>query len=216
MTLRATPGLALATVLAAAAVTTAAQNSSEPVRAIPLNVPFLSPVDEWPSESRMHATFVDRFRAAVGLGRARMITGNMRIHDRMTLKTWMPRDEGASEGVTVRYRLNSLELIGIARHPKPVAVAIEKHGDGFASASQRQLSTFEQRAIARLRAAGSDVVAQTDGPTRLVVGAVRAEAGCTRCHAGFNVGELLGAFSYRLQVEGRIGIEGATDPGNQP
>lgn len=46
---------------------------------------------------------------------------------------------------------------------------------------------------------GKKIVSDTDTASLLVVGAIRAEASCLRCHGGYGVGDLLGAFRYVLQ-----------------
>ena len=153
-------------------------------------------VERWSSDLDMHRQFLERFRSAVGLGRSRMVSPSLRVHDDMLLSLSVP-SEDASLPETIRYRLKSLELIGIARHATPVAFVIGSHTDRSGMGYTRPLSRFEQRALARLRFA-NDAVGQTTSNGRDVVGAIRATGECTSCHTASKAEDLLGAFSYRL------------------
>lgn len=150
----------------------------------------------WPSDLDMHRQFLERFKSAVGLGRSRMVSPSLQVHDDMLLSLTVP-SEDASPPETIRYRLKSLELIGIARHAAPVAFVIGSHTDRSGVEHTRPLSRFEQRALARLRSA-NDIVGETTRSGRDVVGAIRATSECTSCHSTSQTGHLLGAFSYGL------------------
>jgi hypothetical protein len=192
--------IAAGAVAALTTVTLAAQTLN-PTSTVPLRL--LTDRDNealWVSEAMMHGQFIERFRTAVGLGRARMGSASLRIGPRMQLRISMPQDEGSSRRVELTHSLNTLELIGIARHSPPVAFVIESHQNPSVEKT-RPLTSFEERALRVLRD-GQEVAAATEGNTRLVVGAIRAEEGvCISCHAGVKPGELLGAFSYRLTRE---------------
>lgn len=151
----------------------------------------------WSSDLEMHRQFLERFKSAVGLGRARMVSPGLRVHDDMLLSLTVP-SEDASPPETMRYRLKSLELVGIAKHATPVAFVIDSHTDRSGVEHTRPLSRFEQRALARLRSAG-EVIGETTRSGRDVVGAIRATGECISCHATSTAGDLLGAFSYRLE-----------------
>jgi hypothetical protein len=157
----------------------------------------------WSSDPDMHRQFLERFRSAVGLGRARMVSPNLRVHDDMLLSLTVP-SEDASPPETIRYRLKSLELIGIAKHAMPVAFVIGSHIDRSGAEHTRPLSRVEERALARLRS-GNEVVGETTRNGREVVGAIRAAGECVSCHASSAAGDLLGAFSYRLERTGAGG-----------
>jgi hypothetical protein len=152
----------------------------------------------WSSDVAMHRQFVERFGSAVGLGRARMVSPSLRVHDDMRLTLTVPDDEG-SPPATLRYQLKTLELIGIARHANPVAFVIGTHTDRSGAEHTRPLNAFERRALVRLRS-GNEVAAETTKAGRHVVGAIRATGECTSCHGTSKVGENLGAFSYRLAL----------------
>lgn len=151
----------------------------------------------WPSDLAMHEQFLERFRSAVGLGRARMVSPSLHVHDDMLLSLTVP-SEDASPPETIRYQLESLELIGIARHAAPVAFVIGSHTDRSRVERTRPLGRFEQRALVSLRSADDDVVGRTTNTGRDVVGAIRATSECISCHSTAKEGDLLGAFSYRL------------------
>ena len=125
----------------------------------------------------MHRQFLERFKSAVGLGRARMVSPSLRVHDDMLLSLSVP-SEDASPPETIRYRLKSLELIGIAKHATPVAFVIGSHTDRSGVGHTRPLSRFEQQALARLRSA-NEAVGETTSSGRDVVGAIRATGECT-------------------------------------
>lgn len=150
----------------------------------------------WSSDAAMHRQFVERFHSAVGLGRTRMVSPSLRVHDDMLLTLTAP-DDGGAPATTLRYRLERLELVGIARHAPPVAFVIDSHTDRSRVERTRPLSGFEQRALVSLSSAG-DVVAETTSTGKNVLGAIRATAECTSCHATSKAGDILGAFSYRL------------------
>lgn len=153
---------------------------------------------EWKSDGDMHQLFVDRFRAAVGLGRARMFSSSLQVSPGMQLTLRVPNDEDtAAAPIDLRYALTTLELIGIARHEPPVAFVIDTHTDRSRAGRTRGLTGFEQRALAVLRS-GDNTTAQTTKDGRRVAGAIRATNECLGCHATFKGGELLGAFSYQL------------------
>src|SRR5262249_16703920 len=94
------------------------------------------------------------------------------------------------------YTINSLELIGIAKHNAPVAFPTIRHAPAI-STPARPLTDFEPKALAQLRT-GVDTTTAVDQSTRQVVGAIRAQNSCLRCHTGFKEGDLLGAFTYHL------------------
>jgi hypothetical protein len=150
----------------------------------------------WASDLAMHGQFLERFKSAVGLGRSRMVSPSLQVHDDMLLSLTVP-SEDASPAETTHYRLESLELIGIARHAAPVAFVIGSHTDRTGVERSRPLSRFEQRALAKLRSA-NEVAGETTRAGREVVGAIRATGECTSCHSTSKEGDLLGALSYRL------------------
>ena len=133
------------------------------------------------------------------MGRSRMVSPSLQVYDNMLLTLTVPGDEDASPPVTLRYELKNLELIGVARHPTPVAFVRLSHTQRSNEERTRPLSGFERRALAHLRSANAnDVVAETTRAGRNMVGAIRATGECLSCHPTSTAGEILGAFSYRL------------------
>ena len=156
----------------------------------------------------MHLQFLEHFRSAVGLGRSRMVSPTLRVDDDMLLTLTAPSDEDTSPPVTLRYELKNLELIGVARHATPVAFVLRSHTDRSGVEHTRSLNDFERRALASLRSTDDVVAAETTRIGRNVVGAIRATGECLSCHATSKVGDMLGAFSYRLA---RVPTTGVTE-----
>jgi len=145
---------------------------------------------QWKSDAAMHEYFVKRFLESAGNGMERMQTPAMAINDSM----WL------TDGLST-FKLGTLELIGIAKHDSPVAFADLRHRPFAGDKETRGLTAFETRALKELQG-GAELTTQRDRRGRTVVGAVRAREECLRCHnsngQGYQVGDLLGAFSYRL------------------
>ncbi len=62
----------------------------------------------------------------------------------------------------------------------------------------RPLDEFEQRGLDAVRA-GAELVWTREAPHRMF-GAIRARSDCLDCHSGAREHELLGAFSYYLEI----------------
>ena len=184
------------TALNVVTIQTRATAQQGPADQAPSPVLLFGGATRWPSDAAMHRQFVERFHSAVGLGRARMVSPSLRVGDDMLLTLAVPIDEGAPPAPT-RYRLERLELVGVARHATPVAFVIDSHTDRSRLERTRPLSGFEERALASLSAA-TEVVAENTSAGRNVFGAIRATDECTSCHATSKAGDILGAFSYRL------------------
>jgi hypothetical protein len=150
--------------------------------------PMLANV-QWSSDYDLHAYFVDRFLESPGNGISRVYQDPMALLESMRLRI-TSRDT---------YRLESLDLIGVGKHPEPVVFLGRRHQTVSMNRQTRPLSSFEKRAIAELRA-GEDVAVQADDVSRVVVGALRARQDCLKCHGG-ETGDVLGALSYRLTAE---------------
>jgi hypothetical protein len=146
----------------------------------------------WQSDAAMHAYFVARFLESAGNGYERMLAPQIAITDSM----WLTLD-------TTTLKIGTLELIGVANHPSPVAYVDLRHRSHPRNVETRPLSDFETQAIAKFRA-GQDIIVQPDRRGRTVVGALRAQQGCLACHnrgeQRFETGDVLGALSYRLDT----------------
>lgn len=61
----------------------------------------------------------------------------------------------------------------------------------------RKLTDYEQAVISTFRN-GGDLTIRADEGDRVVLGPLRAQQECIKCHKGTKKGDVLGAFSYRL------------------
>jgi hypothetical protein len=98
------------------------------------------------------------------------------------------------------WEAKQLDLIGLLTHPEPIAYSSEKLPEmkKTGRAPVRPLDEFEMIALDSLLK-GQDMFARSrDGVIRMV-GAVRANASCLKCHDDKKEGDLLGAFSYTLR-----------------
>ena len=152
----------------------------------PKLVPPLPDNVQWSSDHQLHAYFVDRFLESEGNGISRVYQPPMTLRESMRLR------------ITSRdvYKLDGFDLIGIGKHPAPVAFLGRNRHTVSLGRQTRPLTTFEERAISELTA-GEDVAVQSDPTGRAIVGALRAKEDCLRCHGG-KTGDVLGALSYRL------------------
>jgi hypothetical protein len=147
---------------------------------------------QWSSDYDLHAYFVDRFLESPGNGISRVMQDPMALQDSMRLRI-TSRDT---------YELESLDLIGIGKHPAPVGFLGRRHQTVSMNRETRALTAFEEKAVAELKA-GEDVASETGRTGRVVVGALRAREDCLKCHGG-NPGDVLGALSYRLIPAGPV------------
>jgi hypothetical protein len=111
-----------------------------------------------------------------------------------------PPESGiARESRPARWKIGRLELVSLLKHEEPAVYISENlpRMKDLEKAPTRPVTDFERQALESLRA-GEDVVTAPSTNAIFMVGAVRAIQQCTACHAARR-GELLGAFSYRLQ-----------------
>ena len=153
----------------------------------------------WRSLDDMHNYFVATFIATPGMGSGRM--GRMFLQLDPGQRLLLP-DEGSTSDAarpsapTTAWSVNELELIGIAKHERPVVFSRIAHGTGE---SERSLSEFEQQSLAALRSGRNIISRRGDGGAMLLVGAIRAQSGCLQCHQSQREGDLLGAFRYVMR-----------------
>ncbi len=99
------------------------------------------------------------------------------------------------------WQVDRLELVSLLKFDRPQVYVLDHlpRMDQLSSEKvpTRPLDAFESEALEQLRTA-KDVAITNDGPKYRMLGSLRAAKQCLECH---NVprGELLGAFSYRLQ-----------------
>jgi hypothetical protein len=151
--------------------------------------------NDWFSESELHGYFMDMFLDSPGNGISRMYSPFMRVPPDRRLTIECEYDDKTVVAMG-QYRVESIELIGVAKHPTPKVFPAANHATPI-NRQVRDLTSFEQKALTALRN-GRVVFSQMENPTHAtVVGAVSARRECVGCHQA-KVGDLLGAFSYRL------------------
>jgi hypothetical protein len=95
-----------------------------------------------------------------------------------------------------RWKLRTLDLVGLLMHPRPVAYVSENlpRMDELREAPVRALDEFEEAGLKKLRG-GDDFFIRQAADGRRMLGSIRSVKQCLRCHDGPR-GSLLGAFSY--------------------
>lgn len=95
------------------------------------------------------------------------------------------------------WEAKSVDLIGLLKNPEPVVYDSERMTDmdDPDHPPTRLLDPFEQAGLQALTKGENLFGRSRDGVIRLL-GAVRAEASCVKCHRDKKEGDLLGAFSY--------------------
>ncbi len=97
------------------------------------------------------------------------------------------------------WRITRLELVSLLKHKEPrVYVSAElPRMDKLKQVPTRELSEFEQQALTKLWY-DEDVVVAEQPDQILMLGALRAQETCLKCHS-VKAAQLLGAFSYELR-----------------
>jgi len=155
---------------------------------------FLSanPPPAWSSVEQMHAVYVEKFIRSSGFGFGRMGPTDLRNLSEIVLNG-QP------------YTVEKVELIGLVKHPQPTAYVISSMplkafftNNMRGRIKTRALTTFETDALPQLRS-GRDQVIGIHDESPAILGAVRAQKKCLKCHEG-KTGNLLGAFSYSMAL----------------
>lgn len=145
---------------------------------------------EWESFEEMHDFYTRRFESADGFGLSRMPQPPM-----------LDRSGVLDLGRT-RYSIERLELVGLLKRTTPVVYVPLRHSVRFDPKDfrGRRPTDFETRALAALRAGRDIESAAGDEPGTLrIVGALRGDGSCLKCHNDKKAGDLLGAFTYTLR-----------------
>lgn len=179
--------------------------SAVPSSVTKTTTPAAKQLPVWQTFAAMHAYEVVQFNAAPGKGISRM--------PRMNDSYWAFDHQLVVNGT--RYYPGTMELVGLLQQDPPVAyrtdgthevrgLPVGKLPSKAAHPEARALTAFETASLAQLHR-GKDVVAAPADKTGavLLVGAIRAQQSCLECHDDKKVGDLLGAFTYKL---------GTTDP----
>lgn len=179
--------------------TVTAQNPSlslNPVSVAPAN-PSVSDYGpsahhDWFSNAELHAYYTTQFVTSPGFGDERMMQPFMVIDHSQHLVISTRLDGPV---ITNVYALDSIELIGVAKHNPPVAYTPFRHGG--MSRDTHPLTDFEEKSLKEILA-GKDVVSGMDNTGTLVIGALRAKDECLQCHQDKKTGDVLGALVYHL------------------
>jgi hypothetical protein len=125
------------------------------------------------------------------------------LKDRRHVAGFQEHQISAPPAAPEHWTLQTLDLIGIALHEKPVVYISEylPRMDQLRTAPTRPLDDFEAAGLAELER-GEELFVRDRGEERRMVGALRAARQCVACH-GCERGDLLGAFSYRLTRDGK-------------
>jgi len=99
-----------------------------------------------------------------------------------------------------KWTVASVELVGLLLHPHPVVYVSPNlpNMEELRGAPTRPLDRFEAAGLEAIQRGEDLFVGQTPSGTRMI-GAIRSAKQCLQCHEG-NRGDLLGAFSYRLEA----------------
>jgi hypothetical protein len=100
---------------------------------------------------------------------------------------------------TKEWKVQTIELVGLLMHQDPVVYISDElpRMEKLREVPTRSLNVFETVGIKRLQAGDDLFIRETTEIIRMI-GAVRSIEECAKCHGGER-GDLLGAFSYRLQ-----------------
>jgi hypothetical protein len=151
--------------------------------------------DNWYTCLDMHRFYTAEFLASDGFGISRVPNMHFMSVDQSKRLMFSKTLDGLT--VYTPYKVDSFELIGVAKHNPPVAFDIEGQTHRTKPTETRPLTDFEAKALKSLLA-GQDIVIGNDASEYLVVGAIRAQPSCLECHQDQKKDAVLGAFSYRL------------------
>ena len=149
-----------------------------------------APAPLWQCEEEMHEYYIRRFESSDGFGLSRMPQPPML--DR----------SGVLQLAGKRYSVDRLELVGLQTAPEPIVYVPLRHNLPLnrTDFKSRPLSSFEQRALNLLRSGGTIELSPGEATDTIeVMGALRGDGTCLKCHKNVREGELLGAFSYRMR-----------------
>ena len=134
---------------------------------------------------RVHDTTVALFETESGFGFWRMLFATNKRGVRVSM--------GAED-------VDRVELVSLLTAAEPSAYVLDQMATPplARQAKRRPLDEFEQRGLEAVRR-GEELVWTREAPKRMF-GAIRAKADCLDCHSKAKEGDLLGAFTYYLDV----------------
>lgn len=111
-----------------------------------------------------------------------------------------PKPSVTTDDPDLRWSIRRLELVSLLRFETPRVYVTEQlpNLEHLKSVPTRPLSEFEQSNLPKLYR-DEDVVVQESAGSILMLGSLRANKVCLKCHS-VERGELLGAFSYELRL----------------
>jgi len=120
------------------------------------------------------------------------------IKDRQHVAGFQSHQVSQMPIVTRPWQLQTLDLVGVVFHEKPIAYVSEHlpRMEELRSAPTRDLDDFEAAGLLALQH-GDDLFVRERARERRMLGAIRAARPCLSCHEAER-GDLLGAFSYRM------------------
>jgi hypothetical protein len=125
------------------------------------------------------------------------------VKDRRKVAGFQSHQLSRVPGPAKPWVVRNIDLVGLVVNPKPV-VYVSEHlprMDELRKAPVRLLDSFESAGLEKLRR-GEELVFGTNADRGRMLGAIRSVKQCVQCHDGER-GDLLGAFSYRLQSSDR-------------
>ena len=141
----------------------------------------------WDSWDAMHAFYEDQFVEGEGFGLRRLVNFDAPEYRPIEINGKI-------------YSVEALELISLNAGKQPqvyintAGYPVRKH---YKNRKTREPLPFEIAAVKQI-SRRQDVIFDGNAKTPRFVGAIRARKNCLQCHDA-RVGELLGAFSYRLR-----------------
>jgi hypothetical protein len=136
--------------------------------------------------------------ASIPVGKVDYVSGQIYLANQQTVK-----------GTSRKWYMNQHQLVSTNTAAGPAAYTMtprEQHefmksGKPFdgSKATKRKLDEFELTALERVKN-GAEVVSQETGNTLRVFGAIKARKDCLACHQHSNEGDLLGSFTYSLNL----------------
>ena len=124
------------------------------------------------------------------------------IRDRQHVAGFQEHQVSQSPTPAQPWTLQTLDLIGLVLHEKPTAYVSENlpRMKELRVAPTRNVDEFESAGLLALEC-GEDLFIREKEHERRMLGAIRAARQCLACH-DVERGELLGAFSYRMTLDG--------------
>ena len=141
----------------------------------------------WKSKDELHSHFIKEFVKAPDFGPSRVL---MIDTDRFRVLTVDKK----------KYRVDRMELLSVTDRKKPVlwklngGIINQTHLKG-GHVKKRDLTSIEKEGFKAIKAGQKFTTAKDNGQLS-ILGILKAEKSCIRCHKDYKKGELMGAFKY--------------------